>query len=371
MERITVVSNLNAEGKRTAALRAGRTGKEYSPLGEADLRREAIRYMIAMASVKWTANDRFDYSFNNKLLVYEPGQTYYGVIYNNNRNGLEAFTDAIDENGVLHVKDTGWDSCPGNSCATSIRHAWQLVSPEVEFNYCIDMMPVGPGKGMAPVGKIRWDLYDGKNTTESILKNMPEEDVLEAYIAAKPGDGMVRYLDTGGHALMVTKEPYVKRDRNGIINKDESTLFLTDQNNLLNTTREYLSSWKIDKAVTFTKALECGWLPVSLKVFREGRAEKAYVKAYGAPTEESLAKKIDLLGELKSNYCFVNVSAKLTRGRKTIASVTVHPYERTFSLRKLRFGKTIEALQSGSYKLTLTAKAGVYEFEPLSVSFQI
>ena len=81
---------------------------------------------------------------------------------------------------------------------------------DVEFNYSIDMMPVGSGKGMVSVGKIRWDLYDGKNTTESILKHTPTEDVLQSYAEAEPGDAMMRYLDKGGHALLVTKPAKVK-----------------------------------------------------------------------------------------------------------------------------------------------------------------
>ncbi|MBR4767536.1 MAG: hypothetical protein IK088_01020 [Lachnospiraceae bacterium] len=340
-------------------------------LNESQLRQAAVDYMVEMGSIRWTSEQTFDYSFNSKLLVYEAGKTFLGMVYNNGQSGLEAFLSVLDSDHVYRLNDTGWDTAPGNSCATSIRHVWQLVSPDVEFNYSIDMMPVGSGKGMVSVGKIRWDLYDGKNTTESILKHTPTEDVLQSYAEAEPGDAMMRYLDKGGHALLVTKPAKVKRNPDGTIDPDGSFMYLTDQNNLLNTVREYPSSWKIDRETTFTKALDCGWLPVSIAAFRAEKVPMPEVVMYGAPTAEALKAGIGLSGELRSNYCMTSVGIEIRKGKRIVSRQEVYPYARSILLSKVRNLPDTKNLKAGSYELRLRVKAGLYCFETSPVTFEI
>lgn len=370
MEKIIVKSILNGDGKRVRRPSPFRKEPRYMELDEAQLRRAVVDYMIEMASIRWTAEQTFDYSFNSKLLVYEAGKTYLGMVYNNGQSGQEAFLSALDSDHVYRLKDVDWNTAPGNSCATSIRHAWQLVSPEVEFNYSIDMMPVGSGKGMIPVGKIRWDLYDGKNTTESILKNTPTEDVLQAYAEAAPGDAMMRYLDKGGHALLVTKKASVAHRADGTIDPDQSFMYLTDQNNLLNTMREYPSSWKIDRETSFSKALECGWLPLSIAAFGEERVSMPEVYLYGAPSKEALEAGTGFTGELKSNYCMTNVVIEILKGKRIIVRQEVYPYAKFLKLKSVKNLPETDRLPAGTYELRLKVKAGLYFYEMPSVTFQ-
>ena len=80
-----------------------------------------VDYMYAMANIQWTAGQQLDYSkYGAKNLVYESGQTYLGMVYNNNATGLEMFMSILDGNNNHIGTDAGWDTAPGNSCATSI-----------------------------------------------------------------------------------------------------------------------------------------------------------------------------------------------------------------------------------------------------------
>lgn len=313
-----------------------------------NLRQIAVDYMKAMASVEWTATERIDYSFNNKCLIYEPGQKYLGMIYNNNKNGLENFKLALDEEGRFKLTDLGWNTCPGNSCATSIKHAWQLISPDVEYDYSINMMPFYAETHVLPIGNISWSTYDGKNTTNTVLNMTALNDLYEAYAAALPGDGFMRYLDTGGHALMVTLEPHVVRREDGTIDPEQSEVFLTDQNNIMNTRREYPSSWKVDRAMTFELARTQGWLPVTVKELVEN---KAAVPVFSLETDKAPGDIV-----LSCNYCLVTVAVTPLDAAGEVCGepAVFHPY-----LREVSLAEQTAALPDACGKLLIEAEAGL------------
>lgn len=324
---------------------------------EVDLRQMVVDYMYAMANIQWTAGVTIDYSSYSSSLVYESGKTYLGMVYNNNRNGFEAFLDLMDENNQHTGTITGWSSAVGNSCATCIEHAWQLVSPGVEYEYSIDMMPYYENTGVIAVGDIDWSCYDGKNTN-SIIRGNERSVVLEAYAMAMPGDSMVRYQNTGGHALMVTKEPTVVRNADGSINLVNSYMYLTDQNNRLHNRREYPSSWEVDRKVSFANALQDGYLPVTVPELRDGKAPVPTFEVSNPPTAEDLAAGI-VRGSVRSNYCLNTVRIEVRSGDTVVASAKAHPYERNFGFKNLGNQLGIANLPTGEYTLVITAEVGL------------
>ena len=332
--------------------------KKYITSDEVNLRQVAVQYMYDMAKVEWTAGPQMDYSFNNKTLIYQPGEKYVGMVYNNCRNGLEAFKKALDENGKYKLEDVDWNTAPGNSCATSIKHAWQMVSPDVDYQYSIDMMPYYDDTGVAAIGNINWAAYDEKNTTNSILKNTEKKDVLEAYAMTLPGDAFMRYLDTGGHALMVTLEPVVVRDENGEIKPEESFVFLTDQNNVLNKLREYPSSWKVDHKVSFEQSYTDGWLPVTIPELVEGKCPVPEYEAEEAPAAEDLAAG-NLKGAVKSNYCIMTVHVEVKKEEEVVACAEAHPYKKAYDLSQLNESLALAELPAGNYSLAVTVTVGL------------
>lgn len=363
MSDVLIRSFVNAEGAQINAPAPQAAEPRFAPESVDQLRRIAIEYMYAMAKVVWTANQRFDYSFNDASLIYEPGRTYVGMIYNNCRNGLEAFLDALDENGVYKLADNGWDTAPGNSCATSVRHAWQMISPDVEFLYSVDMMPCYDYSHVLPVGDIDWTLYDGKHTTNSILNNTDKNVILEAYAQAQPADGFMRYLDEkGGHALMVTLPPVVVRDDQGRIDPEQSFVFLTDQTNKINTLRSYPSTWKIDRQVSFEKAYTDGWLPVTTKELRQGNAPAPVFEVLRQPTAGSLEAGYPVDTVVRCNYCLVTLQAKLwdeNAGGILLREAELHPYKREVPLNALAESLHMDDLPAGQYRLSVNARVGL------------
>ena len=334
-------------------------GDGYITSDEVDLRDVVVQYMYEMANIEWTAGPEINYTAEGfGKLVYEPGKKYYGMVYNNNSNGLENFQKVLDDTNTYIGEDTSWHHSPGNSCATSIKHAWWIVSPTVEYGYSADLMPYYTNTNVAEVGNIAWNTYNGSNTTKSVLKNTPKEDIMEAYALTKPGDAMDRYLDDYGHALMVTKETLVVRDSSGKVLPAKSYLYLTDQNNKLNDTRKYPSSWTVDNPVSFVQAYMEGYLPVTAPELRDGKTPVPDIEFTDGPTEQDLEMST-LNGVITSNYRIFAVRAEITKGKQVVASASYHPYEREVNLDAVSSELKMWELPEGKYTLTVEVEAGL------------
>ena len=322
---------------------------------EADLRQMAVDYMYAMANIKWTAGIRLDYSsYASKSLIYEPGQTYLGMVYNNNQNGFEAFLDVLDENNNHIGTQSGWGTAPGNSCATSIRHAWQQISPTTNYEYSADMLPCFPETGVLALGNIDWSGYSDNNT-DTIVQKHDAQVIFQAYALTLPGDALVRFLGTGGHALMVTKNPTVVYNADGTIDMDKSYVYLTDQNNRLHTRREYPSSWEVDRAVTFASALADGYLPVTNAELQSGTTPTPTFELTLKPTV-SAVQNGTVKGTVKSNHYINTVRMEVYSGDTVVASAQTHPYLKTCGFSSLGKQLKISELPAGKYKLVITAE---------------
>lgn len=322
---------------------------------EVDLRQMVVEYMYAMANIKWTAGIRLDYSsYASKSLIYEPGQTYLGMVYNNNQNGFEAFLDVLDENNNNIGTQAGWGTAPGNSCATSIRHAWQQISPTTNYEYSADMLPYFTSTGVLALGNIDWSGYRDNNT-DTVVKKHDAQVIFQAYALTLPGDALVRFLGTGGHALMVTKNPTVVYNADGTIDMDKSYVYLTDQNNRLHTRREYPSSWEVDRAVSFASALKDGYLPVTNAELQSGTTPTPTFELTMKPTV-SAVQNGTVKGTVKSNHYINTVRMEVFSGDTVVASAQTHPYLKTCGFSTLGKQLKISELPAGKYKLVITAE---------------
>ena len=341
--------------------------KLYITSDEVDLRQVVVDYMYAMANLKWTAGTLLDYSNYSATLVYEPGKTYLGMVYNSNGNGLEGFQAVLDENNHHIGTVTGWSSAPGNSCATSIEHAWQQISTTVSYEYSLDMMPYYENSGVIAVGDIDWSCYNGSHTG-SVINGNERNVILEAYAQALPGDALVRYLNNGGHALMVTKAPTIVRNGDGSINAANSYLYLTDQNIRLHNRREYPSSWEVDRAVTFAAAFADGYLPVTCMELKEGKAPVPTFEVNNPPKAEDLAKGI-VNGSVKSNYCINTLRLEIRSGDQVVSCVEEHPYIKNCGLKNPGKDLNIAQLPAGEYTLIVTVQVGLGTETLVNITF--
>ncbi len=351
------VPGSESAAESTESAQGGESGEEviYITSDEIDLRQKVVDYMKEMASIEWTAGFTIDYSTQgNANLIYKQGEKYLGMVYNNNQTGLEQFYDILGEDMIYDGTKASWNESPGNSCATSIRHAWQQISPTVNFSYSADMLPWYEESGVVAIGNLDWSHYDGSNTLISVFNQNSREVLWEAYALMLPGDALVRYIDTGGHAQMITKAPAVVRDKDGNIDPENSYLYFTEQNNLLNTMRDYPSSWKVDYPISFAAVSAGSYLPVSCRELLEGRTEAPAYALSGFAVKDGALK-----GTLKCNYCMNVITVTVTKDGAEVASAQVIPYSRTANLKTLNGDLKLEELGSGEYELTVTVATGI------------
>ncbi|MBQ8185207.1 MAG: hypothetical protein IJ036_05420 [Lachnospiraceae bacterium] len=347
--------------------------EKYITNEEVNLRELVVQYMYDMANVKWTSTQLMDYSDDcgSSSLVYQPGQTYLGQPYSAGHNGFEVFEDSLDADGNYINEDISWYG-PGNACSSSVKHAWKQVSPNVDYTTAVTMMPYYENTGIVPVGDIDWSLYDGMNTINSLIALTPEQDLWEAYAQVLPGDAFIRYLNTGGHALMVTLEPVVTRNADGTINPFQSYVYLTDQNSLLRRGREYPSSWAVDVKYNFLQMRKDGYLPVTIPELQEGKTERPWFELTDAPTAQALESESTLTGTVTSNYWLVSVKAEVRKDSvdgEVAASGVVHPYTKSFALADLTEELALDQLPAGEYCLVIDGEVGLAQETLLELNF--
>ena len=331
-------------------------GEQYI---EGGLRAKVVEYMQAMANVEWVAGPTIDYTADGfPNLVYTAGETYLGMVYNNNATGLEKFQSILDANGTYIGTDTAWNTSPGNSCATSIRHAWQIVSPTINYGYSKDMNPYFAYSGVLAVGDVDWSAHDGDDTT-LVVTATGAEKMYEAYAKTYIGDAVVRYVKTGGHALMITGGPTVVYNSDGSIDPDSSYVYLTDQNAYLNNGRSYPSSWGYHVKTTFSSMYNDGYIPVTCAELRQNKCPIPTFELVNGSSEADLSGCY-LKGVVSSNYCLMTVTANVTDALgNVVVTAEDYPYTKTFDLASMEDALNLSDLKAGSYCLSVEAKVGL------------
>jgi len=338
------------------------------------LRKTVVDYMNKMGTVEWSPEKTMDFSKNHsETLIYKAGQTYRGMPYTNYRGGYEIFANELDKKGV-YSGPVGYQKTYGNTCATSIKNAWLLVSNSIDFEYSIDMMPCHEGSGVLAIGDIPWDRYDGKNTTNSIVKRCKPEALYEAYAQMKPGDAIVRYLDTAGHAMMVTGEVTLFYKADGSLYPDRCTVIFTDQTGSFTSAKEGEphSTWNIDRERTFSYLYAEGYLPVTIQELQTGKTDEPTLYLAGEPTAETLSKNRAFRGAVNSNFKMTSVTSTLTdKNGKVLFEYTAFPEGKVFNLSKLNDLFSLKTMIPGSYTFTVKATVGLGEFEVFTVNFTL
>ena len=360
-----------AETEEVSAAETESAEIEY--ITDVDLRAKAVEYMHRMANVEWTLSDdtTLDFSAISHALVYTPGK-YLGFIYNHACSCVEDFEDLIAAGPYSNPGARAGDT-PGNTCSTSILAAWQTVSPNVDYSYTIDMMPGVRENGVIPVGNVPWDKYDGSatvkgNTQTSVLGAMERNDVFEAYALVRPGDAFMRQLENGGHALMVTGDTVVVRNSDGTVKPDRSYVILTDQNSVINTKREFPSSWGYDVKSSFVSVYSEGYLPVTLPELVENKTERPYFKLDdGCDLSNLQYGRISC--KVVSNYNINDVFITVSKDGTDVLSASLHPHKKNASISYAVRNLGIEKLESGTYRLTVTASTPLASETVLEAEF--
>ena len=391
----------NAEDDELAvALDALWRDNDREPLTENQqkLRQIVVDEMIDMCSIEWHLHQDLLHDCTCTLTVchgvYNNTYTYYGVPYNHKGGSLNRMRYALDEEG--YIKDwlydmdafDGFDLYIGNDCSTAVGQAWWKVSNTCDFSRVTYMIPqktnyedfklTGGSSGTLIVGDLNTDfeLASG-NYTDKYWEYNTEQEMLEAYAACRPGDAIAYINPDGGHTRMVTAEPVVIRDQQGLINAGYSYFLLTEQGS---TTVDEIamtySTCKVNYKRTFASQAELWAVPVTCIELVTGEMETPECKINdGADGYMGM-----LTGVVEANYFLDSVDLVITDSKGNVvlshkmfttvdkradignADGIIRNYNETFDLYAFATPLSKIQLEPGeTYSYSLTANLGTYD----------
>ena len=364
--------------------------------GQKKLRQIVVDEMIDMCSIEWHLHQDLLHDCTCTLTVchgvYNNTYTYYGVPYNHKGGSLNRMRYALDEEG--YIKDwlydmdayDGFDLYIGNDCSTAVGQAWWKVSNTCDFSRVTYMIPqktdyedfklTGGRSGALIVGGLNTDFALG-TYTDSYWKYNTEQEILEAYAAARPGDAFPYLNPDGGHTIMLTAEPVVVRDQQGLINAGYSYMLMTEQGSTtVDEEAMTYSTCKVNYRRTFASMAEKWAIPVTCIELRTGEMETPECKI-NEGTDGYMGM---LTGVVEANYFLDSVDLVITdsKGNEVLnhkmfttvdkradignADGIIRNYNETFDLIAFATPLSKVQLESGeTYSYSLTAHLGTYD----------
>jgi hypothetical protein len=231
-----------------------------------ELRKEAVAYMREMSDIKWTPEETVDLSVIRKPLVYNKGETYYGVIYNTEKGvDLEKFASHV-EDGVYKGPYTKKE-IPGNHCTSAILITWRKLGDTTTAGWTANMMPQCK-TGILALGDYIWK--DEDKTTIEMVERTDRNTVLEAYALMQEGDAILYCFGPTGYARMIV-ENHVVRDENGKINAEESYIITIEQTSSFDKIAKdgRNTTWYVDHQYSYERIYDANYVPITVGIFQE------------------------------------------------------------------------------------------------------
>lgn len=336
--------------------------KFNAPTG--NYRQIVFDYMYSMSQIKWTPKKTMKVGWKNAGdfgvdLVYEEGETYYGIPYAGTKSTLDLFEQYVD-NGVFDFHSSYFEEVIGNHCSSSMGLAFQQL---VDMPYYGGIKPChfrGTNfafpKGIAVPEYEDSDLYDSKDFFNVNGKN----SCMEAYASLDTAD--ILYFSIrkkSGHTRMVSKKGEVVRNEYGFIDPEQSYLYVLEQTNAWDKTRTdgVKTTWFVNRKYTFEELHKKMFMPITLTIYTSGdKAKDAYIMFDGNNTPDSI--KNGLSGKVETTFpmSYVRITIKDEKG-STVKSVLKYNYEKMYciDLSDCNEELGIASLPEGKYTYTLRA----------------
>ena len=231
-----------------------------------ELRQEAVAYMREMSAVKWTPEETIDLSMILKTLIYNKGETYYGIIYNTERGiDLDVFNAHL-ENGVYKGPYTKKE-VPGNHCTSSILITWRRLGDKTTAGWTANMMPQCK-TGILSLGDYIWK--DEDKTTIEMVERTDPDTLYEAYALMQMGDAILYCFGPTGHARMIV-ENHIVRKEDGKIDPEESYVITIEQTSSFDKIAKdgIKTTWYVDHKYTYANMREKNYVPITVSIFQE------------------------------------------------------------------------------------------------------
>lgn len=385
-----------------------------------------VDYMYKMGTVAWTVPSEMVHKGSSSIhdQIFVPGETYYGIPYDHTAGSYEKFMYCMDENNQVKdwvAKDLanstwtsrdpnllGFTKYMGNDCSSAVAWAWMQVSPsetgkDINGEYqggayvvlTSEMIPNSTNQelyGIYPVGSWNGEEFSSKDAVyqaalltkcSEIVEANGEEKIFEAYARSRKADALV-FGEPGGHARLLSEDPVVIRNAEGIIDTELSYLLCHEQGDGLYNNR-YAgtnSSWRINYRYSFdvlmygSRALTNearhlqagsgkGYLPVTIRALRQEEVPEAFAKIYPDVSGES--EITPAKGKFYSNFRIVStiVTVKDSAGREVYnrevftGSDGIYANFRgvnTTVLLEEQHPHALDGLSAGSYTFTVQLK---------------
>ena len=364
-------------------------------------RREAVtNEMRNMMNILWTPAKNVTYSISgssggldadmenkpDKIITLYAGRIYRGIPYAHGCGSSYSFLDqTVRTNNGVAVLDLNSASLSGtsegtvyrrarlgNNCADAVFWAWGKVSSSITFSQTVNMTE---SYGCLKVGDYEFynPSYTGVKTKDVVAEN-GEDKMLACYAQMLPGDAMVRWTGSAGHAIMIM-DVTVVRDASGKVDPDKSTATILDQDSSCEkeeTTEQHPTLGtiyiceKLDKTKTFASLLKSGYLPVTCKELVDPSPLQSVVvtDSVSNPTASNM-----FIGDFKSNYRISSVTITITNSKgQVVQSATCYAKESemyTFQIRRfndsveqevLKGSLNLDQLAAGTYRCTYTCQ---------------
>ena len=320
-----------------------------------EMRMKAVQAMRDILCIQWCTETEIRYRkngpVNNKTFVYEPGNTYAGLLYSTANTGIFQFFEYYNtKTGCLEYPGTA-DELKlelGSSCADALLWGWSTVCNSITGGFYPVMMV--PNNGYLVVGE-----YTIAQTVRSynempsyaIIDNHPKEVIMDAYAKTLPADALVSTTDN--HAMMIIEPPVITYLPDGTIDSANSYIMIQDQRAGGSTSFEeeingqkIAYSGRISARYTFEQLYEKNYIPVTTAEFS---GVKEYEKAF-VTVSDSNCNSIEKLTAvtINANYplAVVNVISVDTKGTETILQKTIlggasmHGVPRSYALSEMK-----------------------------------
>ena len=285
-----------------------------------EMRELCVEFMRFSKTAVWTPNANVHYVKNNNGSEDDifKGNVYGGFPYigGGGCGNVYRVMDYYDtETGIIDAERATKDiALFGNHCSSATYAGWGRVINSADYGYTMSMTQF---KGFLRVGPYKYDdmllSYAKGTNTVAICQENGMDTMFESYAQLHLADGLVNYLESGGHVIMVSSEPHVEYLPDGKIDGANSYFTILEQHQIWEEmTNEagdkFLAEKSVDKKVTFLSMFNSSYLPFTFAEFQgTNPIEETEVKS--SLTGDQVTVDQMLTSNVTSNYGISDVYA--------------------------------------------------------------
>jgi len=318
-------------------------------------RRETVQaYMRSMNEILWRADETFTYTVATGNIEIVAGRLYKGLPYTGASASDVRLLDHVseyDSKGIPII--SGLDDIVlgspakkaiiGNDCSGAVWLSWSQFSTSIS-GFKASTRQMTQNNGYLRVGNYESE-EDTYSNTLITCENNTKEVMFKAYAQLQPGDAVVYYNGSKGHAMMVVENTI--RERDGAITGSSSCIKIVDQTSGTKNSLYYDEKLQedvyyignIEKVYSYIDLFSQGYLPVTCKELNDPSPlpEEKITDSETTATVDNIFQ-----GTFSSNYLIDSVTITITDASGNAAQTAIC-YNRESNRRSLDLAKFLTA----------------------------